>query len=358
MKRRRQGTGCLFFAGRTWWLRYYVNGERIAENSRLEDRAEAEALLKRRVAEAAGGLIVAAPGRATVADLCALVLADHELRGLRDVKTVRWRYEANVAPLLGAVPAAKLGSGHIHRYVKERRRQGAQDPTINRELSIVRRGYTLALREEPPLVARAPYIPKLEEDNVRQGFLEEEAYERLLEELPERLRALFVCGYYTGARLNELRRIEWSQVDFGARLIRLEQRQTKGKKARAIPVYSEMERWLVRQRESCPEANPFVFHGERNRPVGDHLRGWDEACERAGLAGLIFHDLRRSGVRNMKRAGVQDKVAMEISGHRTRAIFDRYNIVDEGDLGNAVDKVEEHFRQRKQARAAKLERVK
>lgn len=98
--------------------------------------------------------------------------------------------------------------------------------------------------------------------------------------------------------------------------------------------------------------------GAQKKPVSSKLYGWTEACERAALPELKFHDLRRSAVRNMKRAGVQDKVAMEISGHRTRSIFDRYNIVDEGDLGNAAQKLEQYSKQRKAERAAKLKRVK
>lgn len=64
-----------------------------------------------------------------------------------------------------------------------------------------------------------------------------------------------------------------------------------------------MEIWLRSQYANRLEANPWVFYGARNRPVGDHLTGWTEACQRAGFEGLLFHDLRRSAVRNMDRAG-------------------------------------------------------
>jgi integrase len=199
---------------------------------------------------------------------------------------------------------------------------------------------------------------EVDEDNARQGFLDIEQYERLLDELPLPLKALFVCGYHTGARKGELRKTRWDQVDFDARAIRLSAGQTKGKKRRTLPVYGDMERWLKSQRCRCPDECPFVFFGIHNRAVSDHLPGWREACERAVLAGLLFPDLRRSAIRNMKRAGVPDKVAMEISGHKTRAVFDRYNITDEGDIGNPAEKLTAYFKHRKQDRAAKLRRVK
>jgi integrase len=343
--------------GRIWYIQYYDHGRKISESSHLTDREQAEGLLKQRLADIATGRDIT-PSKATISDLCGLVLADYRVRRRRDLKMVEWRYKAHIEPALGGLQASRLTSSQIGSFVEQRRSAGASDPTINRELSIVRRAFTLAMREDPPLVRRAPYIPKLEEDNARQGFLEPEQYEKLLEELPAKLKALYVCGYHVGARKGELLKIQWLQVDFDARVIRLTAGQTKSKKPRSVPIYGDMERWLRFQQEHCLEGCPYVFFGARKRPVSAHLFGWAEACQRAGLPGLLFHDLRRSAVRNMKRAGVQDKVAMEISGHRTRSVFDRYNIVDEGDIGNAADKMQHYFKERKAARAAKLKRVK
>jgi integrase len=270
-KRRRYGTGSLFLNGRTWWLRYYSNGQRETENSQLEDRSAAEDLLKQRVAEAAAGQIEVSAGRATIADLCELVLADHRLRKLRDAKTVEWRYLAHVKSAFGKIQASRATARHIGSYIEDRRSAGASDSTINRELSIVRRAYTLGMREDPPIVRKAPYIPKLEEDNVRQGFLEPEQYEQLLAELPANLKALFVCAYHTGARKNELRRALWDQVDFESGMIRLTVGQTKSKKARTLPIYGDMERWLRIQQESA-KGSAWVFRRPEETGLLEALR--------------------------------------------------------------------------------------
>lgn len=353
MERRPQGTGSIYRRGKIWHIQYFRHGQRQRESSGSTEREDAERLLHRRL-----GLQQLTPEKATMGDLIDLVIEDYEFRGLRSVATVKWRAEANLRPVIGAMPAAKFGSSDLKWYVAKRRKAGAENATINRELAIIGRGLTLAAEADPPVIVRRIRVPHLEEDNVRQGFLEPDQYEALLRELPERLKALFVVGYHVGGRKGELRRIQWDQVDFAGGGVRLERKQTKGKRPRILPIYGDMESWLRRQREGCPQSCPWVFF-YRGRPVGAQLAGWREACERAGLSGLLFHDLRRSAVRNMKRAGLDDKIAMQISGHKTRSMYDRYNIVSEEDLGDAAAKLQEYLKEhRKPKPPAKLKRVK
>lgn len=108
-------------------------------------------------------------------------------------------------------------------------------------------------------------------------------------ELPQRLRAPSVCAYHVGTRKGELRKVQWSQVDLDDGFIHL----TARRRVRC-PSYGEMEWWLRKQWES--RAQGVLGSSARGMPVAAQLRGWREACERAGRPGLLFYDLRRSAV--------------------------------------------------------------
>jgi hypothetical protein len=170
---RKRGSGTVYRRGQIWWIQYFVRGLIVPESSHSTEKADAVNLLKQRIGEVAAGRRVG-PERATIADLCALVVEDNQFRKLRDANHVGWRYKAHIEPVLGSLLVSRFGSAQVRQYVAQRRAAGARDSTINRELAIVRRGFRLGAQEDPPLVQRQPAISMLEEDNVQQGFLEQD----------------------------------------------------------------------------------------------------------------------------------------------------------------------------------------
>jgi integrase len=183
----------------------------------------------------------------------------------------------------------------------------------------------------------------IKETTVRTGFLSDEDYARLRHELPHELKAIFVCGYVTGMRKGELTGIKWPQVDFDAGLITLEKGATKNDDARSVPILKGDMRTLLEEIWAEREANwpqsPWVF-SRAGVAIKDFRTSWEEACKRAGVPELKFHDLRRTAVRNMRRAGVPQVVRMKISGHKTDSMERRYNIVDVDDLSIAKEFME------------------
>jgi integrase len=188
-----------------------------------------------------------------------------------------------------------------------------------------------------------PYFPMVQETTVRKGFLNDQQYAALRDALPEELKALFITAYTTGIRKGELLAITWPQVDFEGQLITLEYGETKNQEARSVPIVAgDMFDALTAAKEKRDEfwpQSPWVFT-RRGEVIKDFRWAWEEACKSAGVPDLNFHDLRRTAVRNMRRAGIPQVTRMKISGHKTDSMERRYNIVDAEDLATARELLE------------------
>jgi integrase len=232
--------------------------------------------------------------------------------------------------------AMAITSDALRAYVLKRQETKASNSTINRELSLLRRMFALAV--EDGKLRHSPNFPMLREAPPRKGFLAHEGYRKMRDELPEYLRPILAMGCYTGMRLGKILALEWANVDLREKEIRLDPGTTKNDEPRTIPLFGELLELLVIERERDPGSERvFARAGER---IGSFYKAWKSAAKRAGLGGLLFHDLRRTGVRSLVRAGVPERVAMRISGHKTRDVFERYNITSKRDIEDAAKKLE------------------
>ncbi len=222
-------------------------------------------------------------------------------------------------------------------------------------LALLRRAYNLGRKASPPKVARMLSFEMLAEQNSRQGFFEHEEYRAILRELPAHLQPILTFAYFTGCRRGEILGLQWSQVDLQAGIVRLPPMATKNRDGRIIPLTAEVVGALQMQKTRRelfhPEAER-VFCFDDGQPVTGLSSARRIACRRAGLVDAankptkLLHDCRRSAVRNMVRnmvrSGTSEKVCMAISGHKTRSIFDRYDIVSEKDLMAAAKRLSDH----------------
>jgi integrase len=235
----------------------------------------------------------------------------------------------------------------INNHILKRIEEGAKNATINRELSALKRMLNLGAKQTPPLVNRVPHIPMLKENNVRKGFFEHDQFLALRDHLPEYLKGFVTFAYKTGWRISEISELTWQQLDREQGIVRIEAGETKNDEARTVYMDEELKEIVKQQWEARKKAKKLLAYVFLNLngtgKIKDFRRAWKNACEKSGIGEKLFHDLRRTAVRNMIRSGIPERVAMMISGHKTRSVFDRYNIVNDADLKLASEKYQKYL---------------
>jgi len=353
--------GTIYKRGKVFWIKYSRNGKPFYESTKSDSETKAKRLLKLREGEISLGM---EPGvvydRTRFEEIEEMFLNDRK-NNRHSVKEAEKRLR-HLRPFFGNMRVSTIKSDRIAAYTAYRQEKGAAPATINRELAALRRMLNLGCRAEK--VAKVPYIGMLEEDNVRTGFLEDFEYEALKDALPSYMKGVLSFGYLTGWRKEEVLGLTWDRVSIQERTVTLKPGQTKNREARNL--YMEEDLLSVIIDQWAEQNGPYVFHraGEKIR---DFRGSWNDACREAGIGygyrsskkyaeewekkglseGPLYHDLRRSAIRQMDRAGIPRQIAMMRSGHKTESTFNRYNIGTETDLKEAAQKLE-NYRNEKQ----------
>jgi integrase len=355
--------------GHVYWVRYYRDGRRYEESSRSGKHEDAVRLLRVREGDIAKGLpITPKIGRLRFEDAAKDLENDYTIYGRKSLNKLQGRLRLHLNPYFGGRRMTTITTSDIRAYIADRQasqiivrkardiehsdgtverspevRKPVSNGEINRELTALKRMFRLAMQSGKLLAA--PHVPMLREDNVRTGFFEPEQFAAVLKHLPEHLRPIFQFAYITGWRVpSEVLALQWRHVDFDVNEVRLDAGTTKNDDGRVFPLTDDLRTLLKSRKTECDQLKlagtitPWVFQ-LGGRRVRCFYREWRQACTRAACPGRIPHDLRRTAVRNLVRAGVPERVAMKLTGHKTRSVFERYNIVSEADYYDATLKL-------------------
>ena len=182
------------------------------------------------------------------------------------------------------------------------------------------------------------FPPRLREAGPRQGFFEHHEYVAVRRHLPAPYQDVLDFAYYSGWRRREILGLRWEEVDITGRVVRLSPERSKTRIGRVLPISAPLAEVLQRRLTIRSNANPLVF-GRDHVTVRGWRKAWPLACGAAGVPGRILHDCRRTTARNLVRAGIPERVAMILTGHQTRSVFDRYHIVNEKELLEAGERL-------------------
>ncbi len=271
---------------------------------------------------------------------------------------------------LGNMAVGDLKPADLENLQAKRKAEGCADSTIDQEIGAARTMINKAFDNEKvggDVVRVFKKVKKVlkRNANARDKVLTPEQFEALFANAPLFTKRVLATAFYTGMRKGEILNLTWDKIDLKNRFIRLESEDTKDKEPRRVPICDELYEILKSvpaaihiECPNCHKRQPvrnktcecgkllvqhvFLYKG---KPVNDIRGGLVDACQKAGISygrfvqgGFVFHDLRHTFNTYMRKAGIAESVIMDITGHSTREMFDRYNTVDADDAQIAIQR--------------------
>jgi integrase len=343
-----RGDGRLFHhqGSSLFWAAYWApensKWREIRESTHTADRKVAEKYLRARVQEIAnhrrGLRRFSAPAqeKVTVGQLLDNLTRYLQVHRPKSYGPARAQIK-RVRDYFGDFRAHAVTAEDVREFIAKRLAEEAKPSTINRAVEKLARAYHLGIKDGR--ISFAPSFESLPEENARQGFMPKAEFEKLISKVSSADYAdLFCWLYWTGMRPGAATAFTWEAFDRQTWTLYLAAKDDKI--GRGIPweLTGEFRKIIERRLQRRRLDSPFIFHRDGKRIDAHYMRAWTEAETAAELPHRLVYDLRRTALRNNVRAGIPERVCMAISGHRTRAVFDRYNIVSGEDLREAAMK--------------------
>lgn len=322
-----------------WWLQFSVDGQVRRESSGTDDQAKAQRLLDKKVAAARAGEPIAPTKSIRLSDLKERFFADYEAKRRRSTPTAKGRWSNLLSILDPDRKAVSITTDDLSDYGRQRVKGGASDSTVNRELAALKHAYRLALHAN--VIHAMPSFPeRRKEPEPRSNIITSKQAAAIRAYLMNEEPAYADCfdfAMLTAWRKSQVLSLEWEHITEDA--IRAPGAITKNERAHVLPINDALREIIERRRAARMLGSSWVFCRKSGEKIGDFEKVWTAACSAAGCAGTLFHDTRRTGVTTLAKAGVPEGLIMKISGHKTRSVFDRYNISNLADIKAALDKV-------------------
>ncbi|AEB08429.1 integrase family protein [Desulfobacca acetoxidans DSM 11109] len=332
--------GCGFLlakhSGRIWWIEYYDHERRLRRERIGPNKAAAEQRYREvRSLLAEGRFVRKCPDAKTTFK----TLADWYLN-LPEVKAKRSysrdeRSLKKLLPVFGDKLLKDITPAMVEKYRQDRlselsyRGNPTKPATVNREMALLKIIFNKAIANEKAEKTPVKGLKMLKENNARDRVLSEAEYLNLINQCPGYLRPIVKVAYHTGMRQGEILSLTWGQIDLKEGFITLRPEDTKTNEARLIPLNSELMDLFKGIPRGLPQLRVFLKNGN---PITSIRESFQSACRKANITDFTFHDLRHTFTTNMRRAGIHDSVIMAITGHKTTAMFLRYNTVGRDEL--------------------------